>query len=111
EDGLGDRGAGPRQREALTRRVTVPGQVEVVADDPAEQLALQRHPRGGVEPAAVDEQQPDVRTRRRHPDQLPSSFGASHASTWSSETRSWAIVSRSRMVTAWSSRVSKSTVM
>ena len=31
--------------------------------------------------------------------------------TWSSAMRSWVIVSRSRIVTAWSSRVSKSTVM
>lgn len=33
------------------------------------------------------------------------------ASTLSRDTRSWLMVSRSRMVTAWSSRVSKSTVM
>ncbi len=33
------------------------------------------------------------------------------ALTWSRETRSCAMVSRSRIVTAWSSRVSKSTVM
>ena len=43
--------------------------------------------------------------------QAPTRRAASQPSTWSRATRSCAIVSRSRIVTAWSSRVSKSTVM
>ena len=42
--------------------------------------------------------------------QQPTSRCASQPCTASRPTRSWAIVSRSRTVTAWSSRVSKSTV-
>ena len=49
--------------------------------------------------------------RRGWVSQAPTRRVASQPSTWSRATRSCAIVSRSRIVTAWSSRVSKSTVM
>ena len=48
--------------------------------------------------------------RAEAPPQQPGSCAAKYPSTWSSETRSWCMVSRSRTVTALSSRVSKSTV-
>ena len=61
---------------AESARTAVTGQVEVVADDAAEEDLLEGDPGRGVEPAAVDEQQPDRPTSPGHDDQAPSSLGA-----------------------------------